>query len=392
MMKKVLLMNVLYKPNVGGIENSISEISKILIDNGYEVDILCSNRNNEDETRLEAICKKNRAKIYRYDYDYSKFSFLRNILNSKKAFKDLNDKNKYSFIISRNYFLVIVAAITGVKNIKYIPPEVSYYSKKGTKSRPSLKELSRDSIKFLLQWFALILSKDVYVLSESMFNQVRQISLRLISPEIVNPGINLERFSIPNLEEKNKLKDLYGVSKNKKNLLALGRFSEIKQFDLAILAMTLLPDDYLLILVGSGPEREKYQNIINKNNLKDRVLLFNSTTSPEDFYKMADVFLMTSRYESFGQTILEACVSGLQIISFSRKSGVNTNTELMLSECEGAYLVEEQSIDALANTIMESFENKKIAHSNFTKNQNILSKRYSWNNFVSSLNIPIDKF
>ncbi|WP_201555130.1 glycosyltransferase [Psychrobacter sp. 72-O-c] len=391
-MKKILLMNVLYKPNIGGVENSLSEISKVLIGNGYKVDIFCSNKNNEDDTNLEFIYKEDRTEVYRYNYEYGKFSFFKNILNSRKVLKKLTNENKYSFIISRNYFLVIVAAMTGVKSIKYIPPEVSYYSKKGARSKSSLKELSRDSIKFLLQWFALILSKDVYVLSESMFNQVRQISLRLISPEIINPGINLNRFSIPDLEERNKLKKFYDVSENKKVLLALGRFSEVKQFDLVILAMTLLPDDYLLILVGSGPEREKYQNIINKNNLKDRVLLFNSTTSPEDFYKMADVFLMTSRYESFGQTILEACVSGLQIISFSRKSGVNTNIELMLSECEGIYLVEEQSTDALANTIIQSFENKKIAHSNFTKNQNILSKRYSWSNFVSSLNIPIDKF
>jgi len=390
-MKKILLMNVLYKPNIGGVENSLSEISKVLIGNGYKVDVFCSNRNNEDDTHLDLICKKDSTEIYRYNYEYGKLSFFKNILNSRKALRELTDENKYSFIISRNYFLTIVAATAGVKNVKYVPPEVSYYSNKGLKAT-SLKKLGSDNAKFLLQLSAPILSKDVYVLSESMFNQIRQISLKLITPKVVNPGINLERFSLPSLEEKNKLKDFYGISKNKKLLLALGRFSEVKQFNLAISTMALLPSDYLLILVGSGPERENYQNIINNNNLKDRVLLFNSTTSPENFYKMADVFLMTSKYESFGQTILEACVSGLQIISFSRKSGVNTNIELMLSECEGIYLVEEQSTDALANTIIQSFENKKIEHSGIIKNQNILSKRYSWNNFVSSLNIPIDKF
>lgn len=391
-MKKVLLINVLYKPNVGGVENSISEISKVLLSNGYEVDIFCSNRNNENDSQLKLICKKDKAEIYRYNYEYGKLSFFKNILNSRKALIELTDRNRYSFIISRNYFLTLVAATAGLKNVKYVPPEVSYYSNKGLRARSSLKEFISDNAKFLLQFSALILSKDVYVLSESMFNQIRQISLKLITPKIVNPGINLERFSLPSLEESNKLKDFYGITKNKKMLLALGRFSEVKQFDLAISTMVLLPSDYLLILVGSGPERENYQNIINKNNLKDKVLLFNSTTSPESFYKMADVFLMTSKYESFGQTILEACVSGLQIISFNRKSGVNTNIELMLSDCEGVYLVEEQSIDALADTIIKSFEDKEITQASFIKNQDILSKRYSWNNFVSSLNIPINKF
>lgn len=389
-MKKVLLMNVLYKPNIGGVENSISEISKVLLGNGYEVDVFCSNRNNENDSQLELMCKKDKAEIYRYNYEYGKLSFFKNILNSRKALIELTDKNTYSFIISRNYFLTIVAATAGVKNVKYIPPEVSYYSNKGLKSKFSLKEISSDNVKFLLQFFALIVSKEVYVLSESMFNQIRRASLKLVTPKIINPGINLERFSLPRLEEKDRLKGFYGISKNKKLLLALGRFSKVKQFDLAISTMALLPSDYLLILVGSGPEREKYQNIIDTNNLKNRVLLFDSTSSPENFYKMADVFLMTSKYESFGQTILEACVSGLQIIAFNRKSGVNTNIELMLSECEGVYLVEEQSIDALAATIIKPFENQGITHASFIKNQNILSKRYSWSNFISSLEIPIN--
>lgn len=388
-MKKVLLMNVLYKPNIGGIENSISEISKVLISNDYKVDIFCSNRNNEDRSHLGSIYEEGKSNIFRYNYEYGKFSFFKNIINSRKTLKKITNQNEYSFIISRNYFLTIVAAITGLKNIKYIPPEVSYYSKKELQLSASLKELISDNTKFSLQFLALILSKEVYVFSESMFNQVRQISLRLTTPKIVSPGINLGRFSIPDLAEKNTIKDLYGIPKNKKVLLALGRFSEVKQFDLAISAMTLLPNDYFLILVGSGPERENYLNIINKNKLKDKVLLFDSTTKPEEFYKMADVFLMTSRYESFGQTILEACVSGLQILAFDRASGVNTNIELMLSDCEGVYLISNQSISALANTIVKSFENKKIKHASFIKNQNILSKRYSWSTFVSGLNIPI---
>lgn len=103
---------------------------------------------------------------------------------------------------------------------------------------------------------------------------------------------------------------------------------------------------------------------------------------------MADVFLMTSRYESFGQTILEACVSGVQIVGFNRKSGVNTNIELMLSGCEGVYFVEEQSADALANTINKSLNNIGISSSDFENNQKLLNDRYSWKKFISSLGIP----
>lgn len=382
-MKKILIMNVLYKPNIGGIENSISEISKVLIQQGYAVDILCSNRNNEDDSRLDLFCNIDGANVYRYEYAYKGLAFIKNVLNSRKSIRSLTNKNEYSFVISRNYFLVIVAAMSGLKNIKYIPPEVSYYSKKGEQTKLNFYNLVSDSVKFSLQWSALMIAKDVVVLSESMFEQVKKISLGMVLPKIANPGVNLQRFSIASLEEKKRLKNSYGIPQDKKILLALGRYSDVKQFDLAIMAMTKLPSDMLLIVVGSGPELKKYQDIVVKNNLKDKVLLLNSTTSPESFYKMADVFLMTSRYESFGQTILEACVSGVQIVGFNRKSGANTNIESMLSGCEGVYFVEQQSSVALAKVIERSFVDNQSLHSIFSHNQRVLKQKYSWAKFVS---------
>lgn len=382
-MNKALLMNVLYKPNIGGVENSIFEISKELIKKGYSVDILCSDRNNEDNSDLEKSSTMDSVNIYRYNYNYGKLSFVVNILNSRKLIKNLAEKEPYSLVISRSYFLVISGVLSGLKNIKYIPPEVSYYSKKGTKTPLSIKEYSSTSFKLFMQWLALISSKNVFVFSESMFNQVKGISLSKVLPFIINPGVNLERFSIANLEEKEKLKSIYNIPRDKNIILALGRFSEIKQFDLAIKAMTLLSNDYVLVLVGSGPELKNYENIIDKNNLERKVIIFSSTNKPEIFYKLADVFLMTSRYESFGQTILEACVSGLQIVSFNRKSGVNTNIELMLADCKGVHFVDEQSIVALAQAIEKTSLYDQSSHSIFFHNQNILKKRYSWGRFLS---------
>lgn len=391
-MKKILIMNVLYKPNIGGIENSISEISKILIEQGYVVDILSSDRNNEDDSDLASFCNIDGANVYRYNYAHKGLSFIKNVLNSRQAIRSLTNESEYSFVISRNYFLVIVGAMSGLKNIKYIPPEVSYYSKKGEQKTPTFYSFISDNVKFSLQWSALMIAKDVVVLSESMFDQVKKISFGKVSPKIANPGVNLQRFSIASLEERKRLKDIYGIPQDKKILLALGRYSDVKQFDLAITSMTKLPSNTLLIVVGSGPEITKYHDIVTKNNLQEKVFLLNSTTSPESFYKMADIFLMTSRYESFGQTILEACVSGVQIVGFNRKSGVNTNIELMLSGCEGVYFVEEQSANALANTINNSLSNIDISSLDFEKNQKLLNERYSWKNFISRLGIPLNRF
>jgi glycosyltransferase involved in cell wall biosynthesis len=48
---------------------------------------------------------------------------------------------------------------------------------------------------------------------------------------------------------------------------------------------------------------------------------------PEDYLGAADAFLMTSSYEPFGQTILEALSAELPVISFRAGKGVTVATE-----------------------------------------------------------------
>lgn len=386
-MKKVLLMNVLYKPNIGGVETSIAEITNALYEAGYQTDIFCSDRNNESSVVLNLFEDNEKHNIYRYNYTFGKFSILKNILNSRKTLRIIKKENDYNFVVSRSYFLIIISWLSGIKNISYIVPEVIYYSNKGNKLDFSIMRLISKTVKVSVQLIAFLIAKDVFVFSEGMIEQVKRSTLGLVSPKIIEPGVNFKKFSIPTIVEKNCLRDLYSIQKNKKVLLALGRFSEIKQFDLIILAMAFLPKDYLLLLVGSGPELKNYQDLISENGLENKILLFDSTNNPEHFYKISDIFLMTSRYESFGQTILEAAMSGLQIVAFNRKSGVNTNIEDMLSGCKGTHLVSVQSSEVLAKVIISVFKNTEIKNADFVENQIIIKKRYSWNKLVSEMGI-----
>ncbi|MGP4951608.1 glycosyltransferase [Psychrobacter sp. T6-1] len=388
-MKKVLLMNVLYKPNIGGVENSISEITNVLYDAGYQVDIFCSNRNNEDEEILSFFENNKDCNIYRYKYDFSKFSFFKNIFYSSKLLKNLNKENKYNHIISRSYFLTIVSWFSCIENVNYIVPEVSYYSNKGSSLEHSTMNSIVKFVKNKLQFAAFIVAKDVYVFSESMVEQVKKSSLGFISPKIVEPGINFKKFSIPTTTEKKNLRKIYNISENRTVLLALGRFSEIKQFNLAILAMKYLSEQYLLVIVGSGPELENYKNLINDNKLQEKILIFESTNNPEYFYKSSDIFLMTSRYESFGQTILEAAMSGLKIVAFNRKSGVNTNVKNMLLGCQDVYFVSNQSSVELAKSITLVSENTISDKFIYFNNRRVIKNRYSWSKLVSKLGISV---
>lgn len=386
-MKKILLMNVLFKPNIGGVENSLSEIASILKSNDYIVDIACSDKNNNSTEKLSLFEDNDNYNIYRYVYSLNRFSFIENIFNSANLLKTLKNKNDYRYIISRSYFLVIISSLVGIRDIKYIVPEVTFFSTKGGDNKISIKSQLSKYSKTILQTLSFIIAKEVYVFSDSMLHQVRKVTFNIARPIKVEPGINLKRFNIPTLEEKKSLRAQFDIPYDKKVILCLGRFSEIKQFDIAIKSVAELPQDFILLIVGSGPEKKKYESLIHSKDLQSRIKIFDSTTEPENFYKLSDAFLMTSRYESFGQTILEAYASGLKVIAFNKDAGVNTNVEKMLLGCNEAYYVKLQSPQELAKMIVTAFS--KPSRNTSSSDISVLKSRYSWTKFIKSIGIPL---
>lgn len=69
-----------------------------------------------------------------------------------------------------------------------------------------------------------------------------------------------------------------------------------------------------LIIVGSGP---KEKNLIRLGQIKlhDHIVLEPWTDDLASYYKTADLFLLTSNYEGYGRTLVEAAAAGCRIIS-----------------------------------------------------------------------------
>ena len=75
-----------------------------------------------------------------------------------------------------------------------------------------------------------------------------------------------------------------------------------------------------LILVGYGSEENSLKNFIQTNNLKNKVLLIKNQNIYY-YYSIADLFVLTSIYEGFGNVLVEAGILKIPIISTNCKSG-----------------------------------------------------------------------
>ena len=100
-------------------------------------------------------------------------------------------------------------------------------------------------------------------------------------------------------------------------ILMVSRLTREKNVGLAIKAMAELVKKHPklgLVIVGSGPELKKLKFLTSKLQLDESIKFENWTNDPSSYYKTADLFLLTSNYEGYGRTVIEAMVAGLPVV------------------------------------------------------------------------------
>lgn len=112
-----------------------------------------------------------------------------------------------------------------------------------------------------------------------------------------------------------------------KLLLAAGRLVRQKGFDLLIDAFSALAErhtDWTLVILGDGEERQGLEAQVERLGLAGRVLLPGVAGNIEDWYRRADIYVMSSRFEGFGNTLAEALAVGAPAVSFDCETGPGT--------------------------------------------------------------------
>lgn len=105
------------------------------------------------------------------------------------------------------------------------------------------------------------------------------------------------------------------------DLLAVGSLIPLKQFSIfleVVAAIKKQKPDVKAVLIGEGPERSLLQDLVDKRNLKENVLLLGKLSHPEvlTYMHRTKLFLHPSSYEGFGVVCLEALMCGAKVLSF----------------------------------------------------------------------------
>ncbi|MEO5328906.1 MAG: glycosyltransferase [Magnetococcus sp. THC-1_WYH] len=108
-----------------------------------------------------------------------------------------------------------------------------------------------------------------------------------------------------------------------KHILSVGALKKIKDHACLIRAFALLPADIdsKLTILGDGPLRIDLETLVNELGLQARVFMPGFVTNPYPWFQTADLFVLSSQCEGFGNVIVEALECGVPVVSTDCPSG-----------------------------------------------------------------------
>ncbi|TYC48344.1 glycosyltransferase [Weissella muntiaci] len=178
----------------------------------------------------------------------------------------------------------------------------------------------------------------------------------------------IKTYTIPVSQVSQTAIPLAQKPKSIRNLVYTSRISREKRIEDAIYAVEKLvkkyPDIKLRIYgyVTDGEYNKELYTMIKRLQLEENVYLLPYQVDRTDIFSQADIFILTSEYEGFNMSMLEAAAYGVPTVAYDVKYGpAHLNEQLKT----GA-LVESGNIDALAkqiNALIEDDEGYKIQQS-----------------------------
>ena len=176
--------------------------------------------------------------------------------------------------------------------------------------------------------------------------------------EYYKDKVRIETLYIPNVIE--------SLPKSKSNnyehtLISIGRLSKVKA-----------QEDIKLTLIGDGEEKENLEKLIKEKKLSNNIKLTGFLNKDEISKEMIknNIFVTTSKSESFGLVAIEACSFKLPVVAFDSALGLK---EILENNC--GILIKDRNLKDMKEEIKKLFEDKKY-RDEIAKNGYLNSKKY----------------
>ncbi len=229
---------------------------------------------------------------------------------------------------------------------------------------------TRLSRKFIPCW-----GDRVIAISDSVYNHlVEDFNVSADRIDLIPNGIALNAFSIATQETKLKKRKEYGWG-NEPIVGIIARLSDVKGQDLLVSAfkkvVSVCPEAKLL-LVGEGKLEPMLKHLVKNLQLQKNVVFISQINKPSEILQLLDVFVMPSRQEGLGLSVMEAQATGLPVIA-SKVGGLPS----LIEHGRTGFLVNPRSIEQLAEAIIDLLSHREKARQMGILAYKMAEKKYS---------------
>ena len=192
--------------------------------------------------------------------------------------------------------------------------------------------------------------------------------------EVIYNFVDIKRFNKKPVDAFRKL-----IAPNgEKIIVHASNFRKVKRVEDVINAFLLINEKMpsKLLLLGDGPERPFAESICRDCVAATNIKFLGKQEQMEDILPLADLFLLTSEYESFGLAALEAMAAEVPVIS-TNAGGL---PEININGVTG-YMANVGDIQEMCDKALEILKDKKT-HDQFKANALIQAKKFDIDNIV----------
>ena len=224
--------------------------------------------------------------------------------------------------------------------------------------------------------FSINQSDGITAVSENLRNETYRTFKIEKEIEVIHNFVDVRRFNKKPIDAFRKVIAPSG----EKILLHASNFRRIKRVHdvVRIFAEVRKKMPGKLLFVGDGPERPAAEEMCRELGLCDDMRFVGKQEQMEDILAIADIFLLTSEYESFGLAALEAMASGVPVISTNAGGlpEINVNGKTgFLSEVGDVAEMSKHAIELLSDDKkLKTFKTAAADHAKLFDIQHIVPK------------------
>ena len=316
--------------SLGGSGKYIEVLADGLRSKGVECDLLYYPRGVDQDSHIESAFRK----VYHFDFEPS-FSPFRAIANLNRVISTIENE-EYDWVHSHT-------SMGGFYG------RIGYsLSKTQSKMAHTLHAFGADEFTPIPQkWIFWVIERGLDLITDIYFCPSYYMKEFGRKTKVINSDkcrIVYNSLPLPVVDQRVVRDDALTTKLSISNeviLLFCGRIERQKGVDVLIDAVSRVDSNckFKLLICGEGADMPSLKKLVISLGLADKIIWLGWQVDLEPFYALADIYIMPSRWESFGLVFLEAMNHSLPILSTGVQAipEVVTDNEVgLLSDSEDA--------------------------------------------------------